>query len=253
MSYSRAAALLLVGCTIGSVASAQQVEFDLEDTLTVGGTEVPYRLGLIMSAVAPTRLGVEALLDLRDFQLRLPGIISREPVSDDCGSRILVIELAVDAEVDVVSVTGLIETQFFECERTSETGFQRGAPTDRLSLGFSATASARLHEKCITFELLDLAVTPLQEIEDRNLTEDLQAMRVILLEVAGRFLEERPLCPELPPELASLDPVYDSGGPREIEDGGLGLHLNGSMDVSTTTILNILRVLQGAGIVFGAP
>jgi hypothetical protein len=229
------------------------VEFDLEETLTIGGTEVPYRLDLVMRSVAQTRLGVEALLDLRDLQLRLPGIVSGEPVSDACGSRTDLIELDVEAEGEVVSVTGLIETQFFECERTSETGFQRGAPTDKLRLGFSATASARLREKCITFELLDLAVNRLQEAEDRALTEDFQAMRVILLEVAGRFLEERPLCPELPPELASLDPVYESGGPREIDDGGLGLYLNGSIDVSTTTILDILRVLQGEGIIFGAP
>jgi hypothetical protein len=96
-------------------------------------------------------------------------------------------------------------------------------------------------------------VNPLQQVEDRALTEDLQAVRVILLEVAGRFLEERPLCPELPPELASLDPVYESGGPREIEDGGLGLYLSGSIDVSTTTILDILRVLQSEGIIPGPP
>jgi hypothetical protein len=253
MSYSRAAALVLAGWTFCSGASAQQVEFDLEETITVGGTEVPYRLDLIMSAIAQTRIGVEALLDLRDFQLRLPGIVSGEPVYDDCGNRTDLIELAVEAEGDVVSVTGLIETQFFECDRTSETDFRRGAPTDKLRLGFSATASARLHETCITFELLDFAVNRLEEVKDLALTEDLQAMRVILLEVAGRFLEERPLCPELPPELASLDPVYESGGPREIEDGGLGLYLNGSFDVSTTTTLDILRVLQGEGIIFGAP
>jgi hypothetical protein len=206
-----------------------------------------------MSAVARTRIGVEALLDLRDFQRRLPGIVSGEPVSDDCGSRTDLIELAVEAEGEVVSVTGVIDTQLFECERTSETGFQRGAPTDELRLGFSAVASARLHEKCITFELIDLAVKPQQQVADRVLTEDLETVRLILLEVAGRFLEERPLCPELPPELASLDPVYESGGPREIEDGGLGLYVIGSIDVSTTTILDILRVLQSVGIIPGAP
>jgi hypothetical protein len=162
-------------------------------------------------------------------------------------------ELAAEAEGDVVSVTGLIDAQFFECERTSETGFQRGAPTDKLQLEFSASASGRLREKCITFELVDLAVNPLQHVEDRALTEDLEAVRVIFLEVAGRFLEERPLCPELPPELASLDPVYESGGPREIGDGGLGVYVSGSIDVTTTTILEILRVLQSEEVIPGPP
>jgi hypothetical protein len=254
MSHTRAAAFLLAAWTVGPAASAQQVEFDLEETLTVGETEVvSYRLDFVMSAVARTRIGVEALLDLREIQRRLPSIVSGEPVSDDCGSRTDLIDLAVEAEGDVVSVSGLIETQLFECERTSETGFQRGAPTDMLQLGLSASASAHLREKCITFELVDLAVNPLQQVEDRALTEDFQAVRVILLEVAGRFLEERPFCPELPPELASLDPVYESGGPREIEDGGLGLYVSGSIDVSTTTILDILRVLQSEGIIPGPP
>jgi hypothetical protein len=254
MIYVLAAALLLAASTHCSSVSAQQVEFNLEDTLTIGETDVPYRLDLVMSAVAQTRIGVEALLDLRVLQKNLPDIVSGEPISDDCGSRTELTELAVEAEDDVVSVTGLIDAKFFECERTSETGFQRGAPTDQLKMGFSAAASALLREKCITFELVDVAVNPLQQVEDRALSEDLQAVRVILLEVAGRFLEERPLClSELPPELASLDPVYESGGPREIGDGGLGVYVSGSIDVTTTTILEILRVLQSEEVIPGPP
>ena len=74
------------------------------------------------------------------------------------------------------------------------------------------------------------------------------------MNVAGRFLEERPFCPELPPELASLDPVYEVGGPREIEDGGLGLYVDGSIDVSTGTILNISALgIAEQGIIPGPP
>ena len=253
MRYALAAPFLLAASALCSAASAQQVEFDLENTLTLGETEIRYRLDLVMTAVAPTRLAVEALLDLRDFQQRLPGLLAGEPVAEGCGSRTDLTDLSVKAEGDVVSITGLIDTQFFECERTSETGFERGAAKDRAELVFSASASASLRGKCITFALTDLALSPLQQVEDPVLAEDLQAVKVILLDVAGRFLEERPFCPELPPELASLDPVYEVGGPREIEDGGLGLYVDGSIDVSTGTILDILWVLQSEGIIPGPP
>ena len=58
MRYALAAPFLLAASALCSAASAQQVEFDLENTLTLGETEIRYRLDLVMTAVAPTRLAV---------------------------------------------------------------------------------------------------------------------------------------------------------------------------------------------------
>jgi len=249
------AALLFAASTYCSAAVAQQVEFDLDDVLAVGETEVAYGLDLIMTAASPTGIALEALLDLRDFQERLPGLLAEFRISDDCGSRTDLTEIAVEAEGDVVAVTGLIDRQSFECNRINETDFRRGAETERLEVAFGAAASASLSGRCLTFELVDLSVDFADSVEDpESLGEDLEGLRVILLEVARRFLGERPLCLELlPPELASLDPVFKSGGPREIENGGLGLYIDGSIDVSTKTMLDLLRFLQREEIIPGPP
>ncbi len=248
------AALLFAASTCCSAALAQQVEFELDDVLIVGETEVAYGLDLILTADSPTRIGLEALLDLRDFQKRLPGLLAEASISDDCGGRTDLTGISVEAEGDVVAVTGLIDRQSFECNRINETDFRRGAETERLEVAFGAAASASLSGRCLTFELVDLSVDLADSVEDpESPGEDLEGLRVILLEVARRFLGERPLCPELPPEIASLDPVFESGGPREIENGGFGLYIDGSVDVSTTTMIGLLRVLQKEDIIPGPP
>lgn len=254
MKVIPAAAFLFAVSTFCSAAVAQQVEFDLEDVLTVGETEVAYGLDLVMTAASPTRIDLEALLDMRDFQKRLPGLLAEFRISDDCGSRTDLTEISVEAEGDIVAVTGLIDRRSFECNRINETDFRRGAATDRLEVAVAVAASAGLSGKCLTFELVDLSVDFADSGEDQDFpSEDLEALRLILLQVAGRFLGESPLCPELPPEIASLDPVFESGGPREIENGGLGLYIDGSVDVSTTTMLDLLRVLQEEEVIPGPP
>lgn len=247
--------LLLVSiCALCSSAIAQQVEFDVEETIEFGDTEIGYRLDVLLDARAPTRVGVKALLDLRDFQQRLPTLIKEEPVSDGCGSRSDLQKLAVEARDDVISLVGELKTQRYECTRTSESTFERGALTETWRLGFDASATARLEGTCLTLEIVDMVVKPLEEIKDREeLAEDLNALRVLLIDFANGFLEKRPLCPQLPPELASLDPIYQSGGPFEVDEGGLGFFIDGSIDVSTKTILSVLGILQREQIIPGPP
>ncbi len=65
---------------------------------------------------------------------------------------------------------------------------------------------------------------------------------------AGMIMKRHPICVQMPPELASLEPSYDTGGTRELGDGGLGVYLQGSVDVSTDTLVDIMQVLQNKGI-----
>ena len=146
-----------------------------------------------------------------------------------------------------------MQSQFFECRRTGETGWQRETEKNALALGFSASATASVVDNCAVFELVDLTLLPGQRDVPPEEDEDLKAARILLLEAVNVLLRRRPICPELPPELASLDPVYGSGGPRELGDGGLGIYLEGSVDVSTATIVEILAVLQREGILPGPP
>ncbi len=254
MKHAQFAAFLFGGICLFSASVAQEAEFDIDDTLIVGTTEIEYGLSVVMTAVSPTRVGVEAVLDFSDLQARLPDLLAEEPISDTCGSRTELSEFMIDVQGEVVSLSGKLDTQFYECTKTRENIFARGEPTDRWIFGFSASATARFSEKCVTYELVDAVVQPLEHLRDiEGFVEDVEALRAILLEVAGRFLRERPFCPAFPEEFEPLDPVYKAGGPREIGDGGLGAYLKGSIDTSTTTIIGILQVLQEEGVIPGPP
>ncbi len=245
---------LIGGFGLASPSTAQVAEFDIKDTLVVGTTEIDYGLNVIMTAVSPTRVGIEAVLDFSDLQARLPDLFADEPISDTCGTRTDLSEFVVEAQGEIISLRGKLDTQFFECTKTNENVFVRGKPMDRWIFDFSSSATARFSEKCVTYEIVDATVQPLEHLRDiEGFVEDVEALRSILLEVAGRFLSERPFCPAFPEEFEPLDPVYETGGPREIGEGGLGAFLRGSIDTSTTTIIGILRVLQEEEVIPGPP
>ncbi|SFC62133.1 hypothetical protein [Tropicimonas isoalkanivorans] len=254
MTTHRTRLLALPLLALASAAGAQQVDLSLDDTLTLGETEVAYRLDLGLSAVAPTRVRVDALLDLRDFQERLPELLAGEPVSDGCGNTTVLEEITVTARDSVVGVSGTLNTRFFHCGRTSDTGFERGELKSELDLGFTGEVTTRIADDCIVFNIVEMDLRPLKHItEGTEDSENLAAARTLLREAVNLVLADRPLCFDLPPELAPLAPSYDTVGPREIGDGGLGISVSGSVDVSTRTILSILSVLQREGAIPGPP
>jgi hypothetical protein len=77
--------------------------------------------------------------------------------------------------------------------------------------------------------------------------------RALIGPAVARLMANHPICPKLPPELASLSPRYEEGGTTEIVHGGAGIYLRGSVDVSTETILGILKVLQQREVLPPAP
>ncbi|SDM08490.1 hypothetical protein [Aliiruegeria lutimaris] len=244
----------LVLFAAGHAAIAQQIDFELDETLTMLDTEVAFRLELGLSAVAPTRVHVNALLDLRDIQQRMPELLAGRPVSDGCGNNTVLGEVSVTARDSVIGVSGTLQSRFYQCNRTSETGFQRGELRSKLGLGFTGEATTKIEENCIVFRLEGLDVRPLEAIEaGTEDSENITAARLLLREAFNLVLAESPFCLELPPELSMLDPVFQTAGPREIGKGGIGVALEGSVDVSTHTILAILGVLQSEGVLPGPP
>jgi hypothetical protein len=70
----------------------------------------------------------------------------------------------------------------------------------------------------------------------------------LIVERAEAALAKHPVCPELPPEIASLDPRYIAGGVREVGEGGVGAALSGSVDTSAATLLDLVRVMKTRGV-----
>ena len=231
----------IVGAVFGLSASANPVEFKLAAKLPIGEDEITYAVDLSLTAMGPNRIRANVLFDLRNLQNRLPVIATAEPIFELCGFHTILTELALNTEGDVVSVAGKARSEFFKCTRLSEIDFQRGELEESFDLGLSGAYSVSLSGKCAVFRVVDLEVVSLEEAENsRQRSYKLQSAKTLLLESIRLVLEENPFCPTLPPELASLDPIYESVSPQEIGDGGLGIAMTGSVDVSPSTILDIV-------------
>ncbi|MEM8630940.1 MAG: hypothetical protein AAGF74_06875 [Pseudomonadota bacterium] len=244
----------LIGAVLfAGTLAAQEVEFTFSDDLAVGETQIPYAAMVALRPESATRIGINALLDLREFQAQAQEDLAGETLLDVCGNQTVIEEVTLETQDRLVSLTGRVRSQFYECERLGGGNFQRGAAKELFNLGIAASATAGFEEDCIVFDISDLTLMP--EARD-SLAEDdpdLQTARVLMLEAVNVVLRKSPVCPELPPELASLDPIFGDGGPREIGEGGLGVDFVGSVDVSTRTILDILQVLQEKEIIPGPP
>lgn len=246
---------VLVAAVLGARAPyAQQVDFVIDATLPVRETELPYTLNLNLSAVAPTRVGVGALLDLREIQKIVPEKLADNAIVDNCGLQVRLDDMSFRAKDDAIDLDGEVTVTIFECSRTGERDFQRGQEKNAILANLSTEATVELRDNCAYFKLIDLALTAPEAQREQILEDDtLESVKELMLAAVGLVLNETPLCPELPSELASLDPAYESGGPREIGEGGLGVFLDGSVDVSPSTILDILTVLQQQELIPGRP
>ena len=250
MKHRAQTLLLLAFCMFGWQAAAQQVDFKIDETLKAGDAELPYTLDLALKSVAATRVGVEALLDLRDIQKAIPAALADRALVDGCGFQIKLDNLNIVAENDAISLDSLLGITRFDCGRISKEDFRRGEELAKFSAQVSAVVSVELRDNCAYFKIPDLTLSAPESDRDKLLEEStLAEVKSFLLTAVDLVLSETPLCPELPDELASLDPSYDEGGPREIEDGGLGVLFSGSLDVSPATIIDVLLVLQREGVI----
>lgn len=246
---------VLVAVLIGARSpSAQQVNFVFDAALPVRDEKLPYKLDLQLTATAPTRIGVGALLDLREIQDAVPERLANSAFVDNCGLQVILDDLDLEVEDDAIALDGDVSITTFECNRTSDRNFQRGNQKKAFSANVSTQASVELRDNCAYFKLIDLTLTAPETQREQLLKDDtLDSVKELMLAAVGHILNDTPMCPELPAELASLDPVYDKGGPREIGEGGLGVLLDGSVDVSPSTILDILTVLQRQELIPGPP
>lgn len=254
MSRIRVTAGLLTALLAAPGATEQQVDFTIADTLTLRETELPYTIDLVLSVAAATRIGVDAVLDLRDVQASIPERVAEQAVVDNCGLQVEIDNLTVTGDADAILLDGAATVRLFECTRTDDRTFRRGAEKNVFNANLSTAASVELRDNCVFFQIRDLTLTAPDTLRQQVLEDDtLDNVKELMLAALAIVLGETPLCPELPAELASLDPIYDSGGPREIGDGGVGVAMRGSIDVSTSTLLDVLAALQELELIPGPP
>lgn len=196
-------------------------------------------------------MDVNAFVDLRELQQRLPQLASRT-ITASCG-----VDLDVDldqafADGDQVRATGTVRARLYRCKNKGTEDESRGMRLLSPRIGVDATATAVIEGKCVKFNLTDIELDPQGAIggiaDVFGLTE---RVRTAILEKSRSYLAENPVCPRLPENLAVLNPEYVDGGPREIGEHGMGVALSGSVDTSAGTLLTLLELVKKRGIVGG--
>lgn len=236
-------ALLTVGL-FATALPAEEVTFKVNPNVNLGEREVPMDLALRLTNVSATRISIESVLDLRRAQKILVEELTGTAFVDICDAQISVKEAVARTDDIALTLGGRIEAQLFRCEGQFGGNRERVEEIFTGGLTIAATASAKFRDDCLYFGLVDLRLAPDRITETAETKESVEKVRDIFFKTADAILEKSPVCPELPAELSSLSPTYEAGGTRELGEGGIGFFFQGSVDVSTETIIDILRVLQ---------
>ncbi|MCG7520749.1 hypothetical protein [Ruegeria sp. Ofav3-42] len=205
---------------------------------------VPFTVYGGLEESSPTRLRLRAFMDLRGLQEKAPQILTG-PLEESCKRQIYLEVRDVTAIDDTVKVEGSARAQFTRCTRQEEPGFRYfGATVDAV-----AVAKAKVEGQCLTFSIESVDLSPRGFIGGvSNLFGLTNRINEAVLEKGGEFLASHPVCPPLPEEFSVLDPIYESGGTREIAPGGMGAAVVGSADVSAETIVKVLGALKELGV-----
>lgn len=221
-------------------------EFAVKAPLTIpsDGADLPVVLYAGMSPESDTNIKIRSFLDLRLIQTKLPDLLSGV-VEDGCKRELTVDFTAADAQGEDLRAWGTLDAKFFRCAGEDDDRDARGGQYLSAKIDAFAVASVELVDECAVIRLRDIQLNPKGFLGGIASFLGLTALaQSSVLEKGSAFLEQNPVCPELPKELESMVTRYDSGGPREIGDGGIGSELSGSVDVSAATLIGLLTLVK---------
>lgn len=247
-------ALLALDPSLSRPASSSGIEFRLDDAIAIRGTDVGFGVDVRLSEGGRTRMGVEAVLDLREVQRRLPELSKEIGILDLCGRTLTLERLDASVSGATLFAEGKLHLTKYLCERTAPDTWRRGGIVTEEDIGLSAGLATELVDGCVMFRVDSLAPDAAGEaVLARIARDEVLGARAILEDTARLLLETRPLCPKLPPLIAVLDPRLEQVQPREIGEGGIGLASVGSIAVDPRSVIDVLRLLQERGSIPPAP
>lgn len=223
---------------------AGRMQIKLDSEIPLRGTAVPISVYAGLEEAGPTRLRLRAFADLRELQEQVPEILTG-PLEESCNRQIYLEMKDITVKGDAVRVEGTVRARFSRCTRSQEQGLRYfGATVDAV-----ATGRAEVRDQCLNFSLDEVDLDPRGIIGGAaNLFGLTNRIKNAVLEKGGEFLAANPVCPPLPEAFSVLDPVYESGGTREIVPGAMGGAIVGSVDVSASTLVKLLSEMQKRGV-----
>ena len=136
---------------VGTTASAQQIDLDFDSSTEVKGVEIGYRIDLGLRAIGLTRLEIDAMLDLRDLQKKLPDLIIGQPVLALCGNDTTATDISVTAQGTDIAISGQARSVFYVCERVDATTWKRRGERTTIDFQLTIAVSAELRDNCVFF------------------------------------------------------------------------------------------------------
>ena len=230
---------------------AGDVAFLLESDLPTAKGPLPLAVYLGITAESDTRLLVNAFVDLRKLQARLPDVLSGA-VEETCERQINLDFRGARAEGDGVRAAGTVQIRLYSCDQAESASANRGGLRLAQTVDAEAVIAARLRGNCIEFVLRDLNLAShgfLGALTNAFFSSD--SAREAILDKANSVLSDNPVCPKLPKELEALSPRFYSGGVRMIGDGGVGAQLSGSVDISAPALIELLTAMKDRGVLEG--
>ena len=216
------------------------VAFRIPEVLATARGDVPFTLLLGLAPQAETRLGANALIDLRDLQADLPELLSG-PVEPSCALGLDVDFRGAEAEGAAIRARATVVARLYRCRDRGTPEERRGSRLFTQAIDVAATASAGAAGDCVAFRLVDLELAP------RGLLGGLATLfgvteraRAGILAEARDTLSDNPVCPDLPDALSRLDPRFARVGLSELGTGGIGVALAGDVDLGAQTLLDLL-------------
>lgn len=219
--------------------------------LPIEDAKIPIVIYGGLSAETDTRLKVNAFVDLRSVQSRLPELASGV-FYETCKNELALSLRELAADGDTVRARGRVRAKLFSCNRRDPDNEQQGLHWLTQDVDVVASAKATVADQCIHFNLVELELDPLGFLGGiANLFGLANLARSAILEEAEKYFAENAVCPEFPSELTSLSPSFKSGGVREIGDNGIGAALSGSVDTSASTMISLLTLMEQHHLVEG--
>ncbi|MGI9368707.1 MAG: hypothetical protein ACR2O2_07685 [Ruegeria sp.] len=243
-TWARLIVLVPVFASMAGMVRSDEFDLKVRDEVSVKGNSLPYTLYISLDAQTQTQLGIDAFMDLRAVQRYVPALASNV-LDETCKHKYALAVSDARAEGNAIVATGQFQAKFFACDTNDPEKHYRGVLLFGQNVNVVAKAAADVKENCVHLRLVDVELDLVGFV---GTVSDLVGLtdkaRELILEKGGEALAKNPICPELPDELAGLDPKFTSGGTREVGDGGVAAALSGSIDTSAATLLDLIRLMQ---------
>lgn len=237
---------------IGPAAHGETLDFHFRETLTFENNRIPINFTVRLRDVAQTRLRTDLFVDLLPFQEKLPEVVEG-PLYDDC-------EFGVSLDLDSLTpsdsgagavVEGLVTLRLNSCwEEEGITYRQSGLSAQ---VDFAADIFGEVSNNCLVAGLRDVELNVKGLIGVfADLFGIVEKAKSVIDDVVDETLTRNPICPDLPEPVAILKPHFDVGGLRTLPSGSLGAQIAGTVEVSATSLIGIIKSLDEAG-AFDAP